>query len=82
MRAIKIVEERAGYLLLAREVFAVVERRNGKLYNLKCGRRDGAPITAEGVMTTVGNSWCDEATARQTLEELASRSSDLAERIR
>ncbi len=48
MHAIRVVEERAPYLLLARgDRFAVVELRAGKLYNLHCGKREPEPLTDE-----------------------------------
>jgi hypothetical protein len=83
MGKIRIVEEREGYLLLARgERFAVVERRNGKLYRLECGHRDSEPISDLGMMHAVGDhGWCDEITARRLLNEILVRYHDLAERM-
>jgi len=83
MGKIRIVEEREGYLLLARgERFAVVERRNGQLYRLEWGRRDPEPISDLGMMHAVGDhGWCDEITARRLLSEILVRYHDLAERM-
>jgi hypothetical protein len=45
MEEMRVVEQRASYLLIALDGrFAVVERRGGKLYNLHCGRREPAPM--------------------------------------
>jgi hypothetical protein len=83
MHDVRIVEERAPYLLLARgDRFAVVERRAGRLYNLHCGRREPAPLTDEGVDAAVGETgWCDEIRARQVFCEVTSEYARLAERI-
>jgi hypothetical protein len=82
MRSVHIVEERAPYLLLARgHHFAVVERRNGQLYSLHCGRSAPAPMTDEGAAAVIGDRWSDEFSARRTFEEIASRYTELAERL-
>ena len=82
MHAIRVVEERAPYLLLARDDrFAVVERRAGKLYNLHCGKREPEPLTDEGAEHAVGNGWCDESAARRVFEEITARYQELAEHL-
>lgn len=82
MRTVHIVEERAPYLLLAHgDRFAVVERRNGRLYNLHCGGRAPGLMTDAGAVAVVGDSWCDETRARQVFEDVVSRYTDMAERL-
>ena len=79
---IRVVERRAPYLLIARQGrFAVIERRNGKLYNLHCGRRAPGEMTDAGALAIVGQDWCDEATARRLFDEIATRYDDLAEHL-
>ena len=64
METIRIVDERAPYLLIAhKDRFAVVERRSGKLYNPHCGHRMPALMTDAGARSVVGEEWCDETTA-------------------
>jgi hypothetical protein len=83
MRTIRIAAEKAPYLLIARgDRFAVVERRNGRLYKLHCGTRDAMPMTDEGAATIVGNTWCDESRARQIFSDVVTRYTELAERMR
>jgi hypothetical protein len=83
MDTIRVVEERAPYLLIAQmDRFAVVERRNGRFYNLHCEHRDPAPITDAGALSVVGKDWCDELTARRIFNDVVSRYTDLAERLR
>jgi hypothetical protein len=82
MRTIRIVEERASYLLLARDdSFAVAERRAGKLYNLHSGRRDPEPLTDRGAEHAVGTDWCREGEARRLFAELTAEYRKLAETI-
>ena len=82
MHAIRVVEERTPYLLLARgDRFAVVERRAGHLYNLHCGKREPEPLTDEGAEHAVGHGWCDESSARRVFEEVSARYAQLAEVI-
>ena len=83
MEAIRIAEERAPYLLLARgDRFAVVERRNTQLYNLHCGRREPDALTDKGAAHAVGSDWCDEISARRLFDEITARYQDLAEHMR
>jgi hypothetical protein len=83
MRTIRIVEERAPYLLLTRDddSFAVAERRAGKLYNLHSGRRDPEPLTDRGAEHAVGKNWCREGEARRLFADLTAEYRKLAETI-
>ena len=79
---IRVVERHAPYLLIARQGrFAVIERRNGKLYNLHCGRRAPGEMTDAGALDIVGKDWCDERTARRLFDEIATRYDDLIEHL-
>ena len=49
-KAIEILEERGSFLLIrAAAGFAVVERRNGRIYPMTPGEREGVSMTAEAV---------------------------------
>src|SRR5258708_38417189 len=68
LRTVRVVERRAPYLLIVRQGrFAVVERRNGKLYNLHCGRRAPGEMTDDGARGLVGKEWRDTDSARRLL---------------
>ena len=79
-----IVEERGTHLLVARGGrFAIVERRNGRLYNCHGGKRDGIAADDLSAIAEVVDEadWVEEAAARRALDEVASRGADLAERM-
>src|SRR5579883_1414367 len=79
MESIRIVEESAPYLLIVRkDRFAVIERRNGKIYNLHSLHRGPALMTDAGALSIVGEDWCDEPTARQLFSDVVRRYADLA----
>jgi hypothetical protein len=80
-----IVEEAGTHLLIARGGrFAIVERRNGRLYNCHGGQRDGVAADDLAAVAAIVDEadWVDEATARRTFDEVASRGTDLAEHMR
>jgi hypothetical protein len=82
MDTIRVVAERAPYLLIAhRNRFAVVERRNGKLYNLHHRHRGPCLMTDAGALAVVGDDWCDESSAYRLFMEIVTRYSDLAEHL-
>ncbi len=80
-----IVEERGSHLLIAQGVrFAVIERRNNRLYNCHGGKREG---TAGNDLSAIAEivdetDWVDQVTARKAFEEAISRYTDLAEHMR
>ena len=81
MQAVRIVAERAPYLLLARDNrYAVVERRAGRLYALH-GVRASAPMSDAGVDDVVGNDWSDKKRAQRLFNDLVVRYAELAERL-
>jgi hypothetical protein len=73
-----------NYLLLKEgDRFAVVERRAGKLYSLRDGRREPAAEGDEAALRRLigEDGWSDEATARQVQQQLAERHDELAQRV-
>jgi hypothetical protein len=82
LQAIRIVEERAPYLLIAHKAqFAVLERRNGKLYSLHGRHRAPASMSDAGAHAAVGTGWRDEKTARRIFSDVVTRYTDLAEHL-
>ena len=80
-----IVERKGTHLLIARgDRFAIVESRNGRLYNCHGGKRDGVAADDPAAVAEVVDEadWVDEAAARRALDAVASRGTDLAERLR
>lgn len=76
-----IVDERGSHLLVsAGGRFAVVERRNGKIYPARGGSRQAFPDTPDGMLAAIGDDWADKATALRLLEEIAKRGEALARR--
>jgi hypothetical protein len=79
-----IVEEKGTHLLIRRgDRFAIIERRNNRLYNCHGSKRDG--IAADDLSTLAEivdeADWVDEAVARRAFNEAGSRGTDLAERM-
>ena len=80
-----IVAERGTHLLVARgDRFAIVERRNNRLYNC-ChgGKRDGVAADDPSALAEIVDEadWVEEAVARKAFTEACSRGTDLAERM-
>ena len=79
-----IVEQAGTHLLVAQEDrFAIVERRNGRLYNCHSSKRDGVAADDLSAVAAILDEadWVNEAAARRAFEEIASRGADLAERM-
>jgi len=80
-----IVEEGGSLLLVAQgSRFAVIERRNNRLYNCHGGKREGTAgddLSAIAVIVAE-TDWVDEATARRAFSEAISRYTELAEHMR
>ena len=82
MHDVHIVDEQGSYLLIERGGrFAVLERRNGHLYNLHCGARAPDALTDEGAEHAVGNHWCDEIEARRLFHDVTAQYRELAEHM-
>ncbi len=83
--SVTIVEQKETYLLVARgNRFAVVERRNDRLYNCRCGERGGVPLDDLSAVSEIvdDGDWVDRPTAQAALDEAALRWTDLAEHMR
>lgn len=82
MSPIDTVEQRGSHLLVTCDGrFAVVERRNGRIYDVRGrGRRD-FDDTTEGIAAAVGDGWADEKDARRLFDDVTARGDALARRI-
>ena len=82
---VTIAEEKSTHLLIARgDRFAVVERRNNRLYNCHGGKRDGI---AAGDLSAIAEivdetDWVDEVAARRAFNEAGFWGTELAEHLR
>ena len=79
-----VVAERGTHLLVARgDRFAIVERRNNRLYNCHGGKRDGVAADDPSALAEIVDEadWVEEAVARKAFTEACSRGTDLAERM-
>jgi hypothetical protein len=80
-----IAAEQESYLLVARgNRFAVVEKRNNRLYNCRCGKRGGVPLDDLSAVSAIvdEDEWVDRRTAQASLDEAAARWRYLAEHMR
>jgi hypothetical protein len=79
-KSIDIVEEHGSFLLIrAASGFAVVERRNGRIYPMKPGKREGITMTANAVIVLLAEEGCfSESDARRLFDELSDRGDHLA----
>jgi hypothetical protein len=79
---IAVVAQRGSHRLIRRDGrFAVVECRNGSIYDLSGGERRPFADTAQGIAAAVGEGWMDETAARRLFDEIAQRGETLAQRI-
>jgi len=81
----RVVEERGSHLLIARgDRFAIVERRNNRLYNCHGGKRDGIAASDLSAIAEIVDDfdWSDEVAARQAFNQVVTKGTGLAERIR
>ena len=82
---VTIAAEKGTYLMVARgDRFAVIERRNNRLYNCHDDKRDGIPLdqlTAISAIVDDGD-WVDRSTAQAALDDAASCWTQLAEHMR
>jgi hypothetical protein len=79
-----IVEEKGTHLLIRRgNHFAIIERRNNRLYNCHGGKRGGIAADDLSVLAEIVDEadWVDEAVAKRAFNEAGSRGTDLAERL-
>ena len=83
-KSVEIVEEHGSFLLIrAASGFAVLERRNGRIYPIAPGGRQGVAMTTEAVSALLAEQGClpkDEA--RRLFDELSERGERLAQSLR
>jgi hypothetical protein len=81
---VTVVAEQGSHLLIADgERYAVVERREDHLYNCHDRARAGIPakdLSAAGRILD-DSDWSDRETAQATFDAVATRGSDLAQRM-
>jgi hypothetical protein len=83
---VSIITEQGTHLLIARgDRFAVIERRNNRLYSCHDEERVGIPF--DDVPTDISkildeSDWMDKATAQATFHEIVARGTELAQRMR
>ena len=80
-----IVEEGGSLLLVAQgSRFAVIERRNNRLYNCHGGKRDGIAADNLAAIEEIVDEtdWVNETAARRAFNEVVSRGTELSERMR
>jgi hypothetical protein len=83
-RVIKIVEEHGSFLLVRAALgFAVVETRNGRIYPISPGKREGAPMTGEAMARLVFDQGClPENEARRLFDEPCERGERFPQSLR
>jgi hypothetical protein len=83
-KTIDILEERGSFLLIrAPAGFAVVEKRNGRIYPMTPDEREGVVMSAEGVSALLAEGGClPESEARRLFNELGDRGDRLARTLR
>jgi hypothetical protein len=80
-----IVEEQGTHLLIGHgDRFAVVERRNNRLYNCHDGKRDSIPLADLSLITKIldQRDWADQATAQATFDKVRTRWTELSQHMR
>jgi len=80
-----IVDEQGTHLLIGcGDRFAVVERRNNRLYNCHDGKRDSIPLTDLSMITKIldQHDWTDQATSQATFDKVRTRWTELSQHMR
>jgi len=81
---VTIIADQGTHLLIGRGGrFAIVERRNNRLYNCHGGKRDGIPLEDLHAVSAIldESDWTDKATAQAAFDEVISRGTQLAQRM-
>jgi hypothetical protein len=81
---VTIVTEQGTHLLITcGGRFAVIERRNNRLYNCHDGKREGISLEDLSTVSKIldERDWTDQATAQMTFDEVVARGTQLAERM-
>jgi hypothetical protein len=83
-KTVDIIEEHGSFLLVrAAPGFAVVERRNGRIYPIVPGEREAVAMTGEAVARLLAEEGClSEREARRLFDELSDRGERLAQSLR
>ena len=83
-RAVEIVEEHGSFLLVrTASGFAVIERRNGRIYPISPSEREGVPMTGEAIaMLLADQGHLPEDEARRLFDELCERGERFAQSLR
>jgi len=83
-KTIDILEQRGSFLLIrAARGFAVLERRNDRIYPMKPDEREGVAMTAEAVSALLAEEGClPESEARRLFDELGDKGDRLARTLR
>jgi hypothetical protein len=79
-----IVAEHGTHLLVGQgERFAVIERRNNKLYSCHDGKRDGIPLADLAAVAKIldRSDWTNKAIAQAKFDEVVARGEQLAQRM-
>jgi hypothetical protein len=76
-------EEGTHLLIACGDRFAVIERRNNRLYNCHDGKRDGIPLDNLPAIWKIldERDWTDKATAQAAFNEVVARWTQLAQRM-
>lgn len=82
--AVTIVADQGTHLLICQDNrFAIVERRNNRLYNCHDEKRDGIPLDRIADIGTIlqAGDWADQASAQTAFDEIIARGTQLSERM-
>jgi hypothetical protein len=80
-----IIDEEGTHLLIGRgDRFAVVERRNNRVYNCHDGKRNSIPLADLSTITKIldQRDWTDQATAQATFDKVRTRWTELSQHMR
>ncbi len=81
---VTIIAGHGTHLLIGEDGrYAVVERRNGKLYNCHAGKRDGIPLDNLPSIGTIldKQDWTDRATAQAAFDDIVARGTHLSQTL-
>jgi hypothetical protein len=82
---VTIIAEKGTYLMVSRgDRFAVIERRNNRLYSCHGGKRDGISLDGLAAISAIvdEDDWVDRATAQAALDDAETRQTQLGEEMR
>ena len=80
-----IVDDQGTHLLIAQgERFAIIERRNNRLYSCHDGKRDSVGVDHISNIASLldEDDWSDEAAATAAFDEIVSRGMELGRTLR